>query len=323
MTVSFDALGGWWARQASIREIIRVAAAARSAYRGFVPEGTDMPEFAALLTLHRSGYTRQRGLLVLARSRDPFVLPFLLLRLDDIVPSLRAYAEEAARSRLEERYAAAWVRSLRLVELLRARKRGGGGRLLGEILSFLSGHPEALAEGAHDLDPLVRLRSFELRGPTALAEALRDADLRVRLWAARTTASKATTVPEKRALVPMLEASSLASMRLLALKTWAVIDARDDAPIERALLDHHAAVRYFARTTLRTRHPDRAFGDARMRAICVLEDPAATNDDVVGALGALADVGIREDAPRVEPFVTDGRRRVEREASRTLALLRA
>lgn len=314
-----------WVRGASVREIVAVAARARSTFRTSLEDrqGAESAPFAAALTMHRSGWTRERGLAVIGSSREPFVVPFLLLRLDDIVPSLRDRAETALRARLTESLAPTWVRSLRLVELLRARKRGGAGKLLAEITSFLSKHPEALAAGARDEDPLVRLRAMELRGPDAYHEGLRDSDLRIRVWTARRVASKATTPEQKTQLLPILEAARSASIRLVALKARTQLAPGDDAPLERALLDHHAAVRYLARTTLRARHPERAFGDARARALAVIGDPRGRREELVGALGALADVGWREDAARARPYLADERPAVRHEAARTVALLEA
>jgi HEAT repeat protein len=95
-----------------------------------------------------------------------------------------------------------------------------------------------------------------------------------------------------------------------------------DAFLELALLDHHEAVRYLAMTLLRKRHPERAFGEMRKRALAILASPETPARELVGALGALADVGLAGDAKEVARFLEDPRPRVRAEAARTSSMLR-
>jgi hypothetical protein len=334
-----------WVRAATPRAIVELAAVARTSFRNgvwtrYVPLTGPLAaellpaaapnatlEVAALLTTHRSGFVRELGLTYLAGASDPVVIPFLLLRTDDIVPALREIAERAIEARLQADYAHPFAACLGVVEALRKRTRGGGGRVTQLVYGFLA-RPElrdALAFACTAADPIARRMAFELRlkaEPTVhvLSCALADRDTRVRLWGARMAASRLTSVDDKRALVPILEASASPWTRLLALRTRNQIDALD-APIEAALLDPNARVRYAARTMLRARRPERTFGETRARAVAALSTSDPTAATIIGALGALADVGTPDDEALATRFADDPRPRVRAEAARTRAWL--
>lgn len=325
-----------WARSVAPRALVAIAARARVRFwsnpwrlgvkltapidpallPAFAPKRT--VGAAALLSLHRSGYVREIALDVLARAPEPFVVPFLLLRADDIVDALAARAFAAVEARLRPEYTATFVRSLRIVELLRGRRRGGA--RVRRIREFLAGEPIA----SDDPDPLVRRLAFGLRlereaRALVLDRALADPDTAVRLWAARTAISRATTDDEKRALLPALEASRSAWTRCLALRARTRLDP-SDAPLEAALLDPHAAPRHLARTLLNARHPARAPSATREAALAVLR-PETGAARLTGALGALADVGRATDAEAVARFLGHPVARVRAEARRTARLL--
>lgn len=326
-----------WIRAASVEEIERIGIAARGSFRqarGFAEAARGearlgkLPASAAtsvsaLLSMHRSGYIRELAVRHLATANDDLVVPFLLLRADDIVPSTRSLAEAAISARLDPAHTAALARSLGIVEVLRRRQRGAGGPLVRAVDDWLLQDVcrEALVVASDASGLAVRRAALRLRlraGPRrpVLERALSDGDTGIRLWAARAAATSPNDA-DKRALVPLLEASRSAWTRLLGLRARAKLDV-DDGPLERALLDPHAAVRYAARTLLRARHPERAFGETRRAALAVLGDPRVSTAAVVGSLGALADVGLAVDVGLLARFVVDPRARVRIEARRTL-----
>jgi hypothetical protein len=218
-----------WIRGATARDILALAMEARASFRlgvwaDWFPLDAPIPELrlgqiaphapisvAALLSTHRSGYVRELGLARLAASFDPVVVPFLLLRTDDIVDELRDRAIAAVQARLRPELAEAFARSLVVVELLGHRTRGRG-PLVDAIHDFLRepGSREALlAASSDDRDFAVRRAALALRStvePIApvLTQGLADPDARVRLWAARTAMSRGTNDDEKRALLPVL-----------------------------------------------------------------------------------------------------------------------
>lgn len=273
---------------------------------------------AALLSLHRSGWVREIALEHLLPSLEPFVVPFLLLRADDTVSSLAQKAEAAIEARLRPPFVEAFVRSLRVVELLRGRKRGSA--RVRRIHDFLASQRLT----TDDPDPLIRRLVFGLRlrnepAVFVLERALADGDTAVRLWAARTAISRATSDDDKRALLPLLEASRSAWTRALALRARERLDP-SDAPLEAALLDPHAVPRQLARSLLKARHPERSPDATRQAALEVLRRETASSR-LVGALGALSDVGLSPDLEIVRRFVDHPNVRVRTEARRTAGLL--
>lgn len=334
-----------WVNAATGREILAFADAARSSFTQSVwpwaarvaldehieDDKLDLvaprakAAVAAVLSTHRSGYVRELGTTYLALSSNPLVIPFLVLRLDDIVPSLRRVAEDAVLRRSNAEYAPFFANALAIISALvereRSKQRAAG------VLEFLA-RPEcrtALVEASTNDDAIVRRHAIELLSKhddevTALTLGLCDRDTRVRLWAARTATSQKTAEPARRALLPALLGSRSPSVRTLALRAAKALGERDEA-FEQALLDHHSSVRHLARAILRARHPDRAFGATRTNALRVLADANATSGAIIGALGAMADVGLASDVDRVSSFASDPRSRVRSEARRTVSLL--
>lgn len=312
-------------------EILAVAGAARASF-AVMPSDRQLSTLpfehraaiAGLCSLHRNGYVREAALRTLASIPSAMAVPFLLLRCDDVVPPVREQAVAAVRACMRADLAPAFARSLRIIDALAGRQRGSS--LIEDLRHFLIANPAALDAVSDDPDALVRQRAREWRIHAGdfretMAKSLVDPSIRVQLWAARLIVSKRTSDADKLALLPLLERSRLVSARLLGLRARAQVDLADE-PLERALLDHQAAVRHLARTLLRARHPDRPFGDTRGRALAVLRREA-TPDEIVGALGALADIGLLADVGLIDGYANDARRRVRREATRTLGVLKA
>lgn len=282
----------------------------------------------ALLTTHRNGFVRELGVEALVGSPDPFVVPFLLLRCDDIVASLRARAEAAIHERLREGFAPVFAASLQLLHQLAGRDRGGKSALVASVHRFLTQPPQrpALTQACGSHSPTVRRLAYALRlrhePPLAVLQAaLGDPAIGVHVWAARTAASGATPEADQRVLVEQLGRSRSAWVRALALRRLNKLEP-SDAPLEAALVDHHAAVRLCARELLRARHPERGFRATHDLACALLSQPHLPQADaLVGALGALSDVGTEGDLALVLRFAEDPRPRVRREARRTLAQL--
>ena len=328
------------------RDIVHLSAAARASFRQTLGTGSRdrRTQFAqaieqvapnargavaGLLSLHRDGYLREPATEEVAKNPDPLGTAFLLLRVDDIVPSTRETAIAGLEGRLGPRFVRSFARALPIVEMLRERKRGGGSTIVRRIHELLRSNDAecraALLEATADSDSITRRAAYRIRlevGPAhpVLLEALGDRDGRVRWWAARTAASRATSDAEKLELVSHLEASGSPSIRRLALRMRAKLDI-SDTPLEKATLDHNAAVRLTARELLRKRHPDRETGTTRAAAISVLHSIDATTRELVGALGALADLGARQDGVEVETFLEHPRRQVRDEAARTVSIL--
>jgi hypothetical protein len=275
---------------------------------------------AALLTLDRSGYLREAGVRWLASCDELFVLPFLMLRLNDPVVPVRERAIAAVGQRLGAGHAALLVQLLPLIEGLGTRRRAGPiVRTVSEIL--VSGDPagrDALWAGARGDDVAVRascLRMLATIEPAAAVEhAIGTGDPTLRHWAASVATAPRLDLDAQRRLLPLLESDPNPHIRWRALRAR-TRHAGNEPHLRRALLDPDARVRYLARVGMRALgHPVTA---ELYRA--TLADRAATGDAILGALAGLADMGTRDDAPRIIWFLDHPNARLRGEAWRALA----
>jgi HEAT repeat protein len=275
---------------------------------------------AALLTLDWSGYLREAGVRWLASCDELFVLPFLLLRLNDPVEPVRERAIAAVGQRLGTGHAALLVQLLPLIEGLGARRRAGAiVRTVGEIL--VSGDPagrDALWTGARGDDVAVRascLRMLATIEPGAAVEhAIGTGDPALRLWAAAVATAPRLDPDLQGRLLPLLESDPNPHIPWRALRAR-VRHPGSEPHLRRALLDPDARVRYLARVGMRAL--GRTVTADLYRA--TLADRAATPDTILGALAGLADMGTRDDSPRIIRFLDHPNARLRGEAWRALA----
>jgi len=273
----------------------------------------------AAVSIQRSGRAREEALRRLSLSPDPRVVPFLLLRLDDIVPQVRVLAGEAVRARLLPGYAAVFARSLGLITVLGGRQRGQ----VRAVREFLAAPAQrsALVALYNDPDPKVRVQAFRLSlegDPEVVLRALVDPAPSVWLWAARVLCSGQVPVPVRLRGLPRLENSRAPRVRLMALQA---IDRTPRELEERWLFDAHSSVRYEARVRLKAAAPEQSYSRPRKLAIALLQASSTPPSQLVGALGTLADVGRGEDVLLIEGFLAMNGP-VRREARRTLGILR-
>ena len=191
-------------------------------------------------------------------------------------------------------------------------------RTVSEIL--ISGDPagrDALWVGARGDDAAVRascLRMLATIEPVAAVEhAMRTGDPAMRHWAAAVATAPRLDPDLQRRLLPLLESDPNPHIR------WRALRARTRHPgnephLRRALLDPDARVRYLARVSMRALgHTDTA---DLYRA--TLADRAASPEAILGALAGLADMGTRDDSPRVISFLGHPNARLRGEAWRAL-----
>ncbi|MEJ3750483.1 HEAT repeat domain-containing protein [Actinomycetes bacterium KLBMP 9797] len=321
-------------RVASPRAVVFLEGVYRGRRRSLAPMlGTDVdallaelgrhaPAVAALLTFDRSGYLREAGVRQLATGEELFVLPFLLLRLNDPVEPVRDRATAAVSQRLGVGNAALLVQLLPLIEGLSARRRAGRiARAIGDRL--VSGDPAgraALWAGARGDDVAVRascLRLLAVADPAGAVEhAMSTGDPALRHWAAGVATAPAFDAALQRRLLPRLESDPHPRVRWRALRARTRHPGAEPA-LRRGLLDPDARVRYLARVRLR------ALGhtDSVELYRSTLADPDADPDALVGALAGLADMGTRADAAQLLAFLDHPTARVRGEAWRALATL--
>ncbi len=287
------------------------------------PPGTEAGVLG-MATFHRNGWVRHVAVRALAAEvREGSGLPYLLVRVNDWVPAIRADAEALVRERLRPDFAPALVASLGLVLRLRGGGRADHGAFVRDVLDLLSS-PEcrdAVRAGIDAPAAAVRracwglaLRSAGGDLPALLARGASHADpvLRRETLCAAVAASPDVLV----ALLPTFLADPLSPIRRDALRLLAERspgEARERA--EAALLDRSPMTREKAREILSDRGRE---GFAGVYRSALAEDRSTTV-----ALAGLSETGTRGDAPAVAAFLTHGRASVRLAALRSLARLDA
>lgn len=143
---------------------------------------------------HHSGYVREEAVKRLNRITTGIEIPFLLIRLDDWVSSVRDAAQKAINSRLDPAYCRSFITNLALIARLEAAAKVHSEPIIKRIKELQqsaecrSGLTEALSSN----DRFIRRASFRLainsKGRNlseVLRQALNDSDTVIRLWAAQ------------------------------------------------------------------------------------------------------------------------------------------
>lgn len=117
---------------------------------------------AAVLSVHGSGYVRERAVQQLALTSGPEAIPFLLLRMNDWVASVRDIATSALAERVTVEHAAAFMHHTLLVRRARRWNRADHGRVLRSIAGLLASPAAETArwEALHHAEPSVRRAAF-------------------------------------------------------------------------------------------------------------------------------------------------------------------
>jgi HEAT repeat protein len=303
----------WWVAYSNGRVVPRLTPedVPRLGRHGVLPLG--------VASMHPDGYVREAAVRELDLIGTGEELKYLLVRLNDWVEPVRQRALDAVRRRLTPAYAPHLIRDLRLVEHLAECGRDDHETLIAEAHALLrTTGRTALAGGVESADVWTRRACFRLLldlpcGDAAdvVERARVDADNVIRLHAVRWAA---LLLERERFLewLPLLVHDPFAPVRQHALRLWA-----ERAPgtaagaLRAALLDGSAAVRDQARRTL-ARQGVEGFADVYRSAL-------ATNP--LPALRGLRETGDLDDAPRVFPFLGDGRVRVREAAVAALATL--
>jgi hypothetical protein len=257
----------------------------------------------------------------LARARSEAALPFLLIRLNDWVPSIRVRARTAVIDFLEPASASLLVRWLPLFDRLARTTRATHGDLL-ELVGNVLADPASragLESGLRSADARVRRRCYPIAAAVAggtlealLARGAQDPDVLVRLWAIRE--GRALPASELRsALMVNAAGDPSAQIRRIAFDHWrAQTGAEAEAIQERFLLDVSAGIRGDAQDDRRARGlPDPA---PWYRAH--LEGAAAAG--LLGALAGVVETGGPEDFDLILRYLDHSRAKVRRLALRGL-----
>lgn len=286
-----------------------------------------VPRDVALLcaaSLDRNGILREASVRSLRMSVAPYARRFLWMRLDDVVSAIALLADEALSN--VARTPDALVADIALLDQLAARERARTRPSLVAAMRALKskGARAALQVGLASNDAEVRsscARRLANEGDDAvrieaLLIALRDPSPRVHLWAAREAALRKTSASVAFAVAPAMCAHEEPSVRLRGVRILVRADDAHEALLA-ATIDVDASVRFAARAAVVR---GGAF-DYRAVALGALSEEAPDVRRVLGALGAMYDVGERDDWRLVSQYLAHPLVRVRAEALRALTSL--
>lgn len=290
------------------------------------------PTYASVLAVascHASGFVRQAAVDKLDREiTSGAEIPFLLLRLDDWVSTVRQAAEQALARRLTDANRQAYLKVLPMIAQLRSRLRAGVSPVLARIEDLLRGDLKALVNGALASESH-RARRFGLslalevlnRGAAdaqdeVLERIIHSNDPAPRHQLACWLAA-ATTIPDlQRQLLPRLLGDRSVAVRRVALAWCATRDPSSHLAILRAaLLDQSGLIRSIAQFHL----PKLAAIDLRT----FYRDAVCQSDrrHLRAALGGLGETGGPTDAELVVPLLDAPEPSIRRAALGALAKL--
>jgi hypothetical protein len=272
----------------------------------------DEPRARALLgitSFHPNGRIREAATRAFGRFTSGRELPFLLLRLNDWVQSIRRHAASLVRERLTEAYASQFIANLPLVVRLEACGRMDDVSLRSELGTFLRSAAcrAALLDGLRSAQRSTRRLCFRIAADatgsgssTILQVALADIDPTIRLAAARRLLPT-LAVDDLRQVLNGLICDPFAPIRALALQLWAErIPAEAGVTVRRSLFDRSASVRETARYFLRQQ------GLADVAEIYRSNLVGANGSTRPHAIAGLGETGGESDAATVRPFVEIG-----------------
>ena len=263
------------------------------------------PAVLGLASLHHSGYVREEAVCQLSELDDVGVIPFLLLRLNDWVPNVRAAARAGIERRMKEGRWEGFDDNLYLVMRLLQCNRGRDKNLVRAITEHLvfSGKKPRTALVLDNRSLFVRRQGFrlllEISGPHVrelVDTALESHDPLLRVWGAR-RAFELLSGEELQDCLSVLRHDSVIGVRREALITTVCrFPDRALESLKEALFDRSYSMRDLARYYLR-KHGEVDFASVYREAIAhKLHFPAV--------LFGLAETGNAAGVNILRPFLT-------------------
>ena len=215
----------------------------------------------ALASFHFSGYAREAAVRKLSQITTGAEVPFLIVRLNEWVRSIRDDAYEAIRARIKPEYCRAFIKNLTLISRLEYAERSDHKEIVNSIYRLLQSDEcrTALLESLNSEDRFSRRASYTLAldqpKSDVVTTALNDDDTLIRRWAAEkvSTAFEGETLEH---FVQRMKRDRYMPVRREALRI--AIKVNPDHAIEElqnALLDTHHAIREESRYVLQKLHP--------------------------------------------------------------------
>jgi HEAT repeat protein len=296
----------------------------------FVAVADDASRVAGVLSFHPDGHVREKAVKELAALSDGYVLPFLLVRLNDWVDAVARRAEKAVRRRMTSRHAAMLVDHLPIVLRLKTQRRRRHDAIVAGVVELITA-PEnraALERGFASPDRQVRRALYRaafaapaLDRAALIERALEDEDTVIRVSAAQ-VARRELNAESLVRLTPRLKNDPYPPVRLEWLAAMMERDLPGaDALLHEALVDRSRTARETARFVLRQH---RAFSDFRSfyrERIEQLSGEAAGAYALASAIAGLGETGRAEDVDLPLRLLGDSRPAVRIACARAMAML--
>jgi HEAT repeat protein len=272
-----------------------------------------------MASFHHSGYVREEAVKRLNRITTGIEIPFLLIRLDDWVSSVRDAAQKAINSRLNPAYCSSFITNLALIARLEATAKVHSEQFVKGIKELLqraecqSGLTEALSSS----DRFIRRASFRLainsKGRN-LSEVLRQAlnynDTVIRLWAAQSV-SAAFEGAALDKMLTLMKRDRFMPVRREALRH----PDRKRAELRSALLDAHASIREEARYHVSQ------FDSFDVASFYRQGLTSGDQLSLPSAISGLGETGVAEDGDLPVPYASHNAAKIRRAAIKALARL--
>ena len=268
---------------------------------------------------HPRGYVRQAAVAEIGKSGDAVFLPLVLLRLNDWVPEVRAEARKALHLLLRPENALAVVERLAMFHQLQRSRRADHAWLL-SLAEDLVQNPQyqaAFQQGIRSAEREVRRLSLLTvlqageTAPGVMAEAMSDPDVSIR----RAAISRLPGLSDQEAY-PLLDRAVRDPAAIIRRNAYRMLLGRFPEEVERRIED----IAFDGSPTIREiAHELRSA--ASLLSMYRNRIGHLTGRELQGALGGLAEMGSKEDAPLVVSNLNSPSPRTRRAALRALARL--
>jgi HEAT repeat protein len=275
-----------------------------------------------VLSCHPNGHVREAAVRELAAVGDGSELPFLLIRLNDWVTTVREAARSAMAARIVPAYAAHFVNCLPMFNHLRSQGRSDHRETIAAVTALMT-LPEcrgAMEGGLDSVDRTTRRIAFDmLRADQTqpvlpiIERAMKSEDNMIRLR----TAQLARQRLDGEVVVPFLELfwrDSFMPVRRESL--YAYIEKLPEKASEKlhaATIDSHTSMRELARFYLKKA------GTSNFAQIYRDLLPLAKGKQCVPAIAGLGETGERMDLELLRPFLNHASPPIRRAAVRAIA----
>lgn len=207
-----------------------------------------------LCSFHPNGYIREKAVEELSQIKDGQELPYLLIRLNDWVETIRTQARMAVNVRINSEYASVFINNLPLVLRLRTRNRVSHHHIVESVFGLLNLEEsfQAVMDGLESSTFITKRMCYQIalgyqnsQLQLILNKALKQSEPIIRVMACRVICDSKLLFPS---YFNCLINDRYAPIRRITLTTLAEKNQIDAIPeLKKSLVDPHISVREVSR----------------------------------------------------------------------------